>query len=91
MTNIAKIAAEKKLRARGYVPANEIAAIFGMHVGSIYRWIADGDVEAIKLGNRRFISRQSVIAKVGVETASAFGFVLHAKPATASVDIEVET
>lgn len=84
---LVKAAAEKRLRDKGYVPASDIAAKMGVHIGTVYRWIADKEVVGVKLGNRRFILLMSVIKKIGVETARVYGFL---PEANADVEVEVE-
>lgn len=73
-------AAAEKMRAAGFYPASEVAERMQVHLGSVYRWIAEGEVQATKIAGRSFISRSSLIAKIGSDAARVFGFVGPAAP-----------
>lgn len=61
------------LANRGYLLAADVAAKTRMHIGSVYRWCALGEVESVKLGNVRWIKITSLIDKLGVDAAKALG------------------
>jgi hypothetical protein len=68
--------AAQRLEESGYMQAADVAERTGHHIGSIYRWCALDLVESTKLGNVRWIKIQSLIDKLGVDTATALGIVL---------------
>lgn len=74
----------EKMRTQDYLPVAEVAAKLDLHIGSVYRWVSDGDVTSTKVGGKSYISRASLIQKIGLPTARAFGF------APSEVSIEVE-
>lgn len=96
-SDLAKVALDKNLRAKGYIPAAEIAAKFGIHINSVYRWIAEKEVTSVKIGNKRYVMRDSLVKKVGVVAAEAVGLLAPASPGgkkrsqVADIDIEIET
>lgn len=55
------------LREKGYFPSKEVAAAFGVHVGTVYRWVATGELETRKVGTTVFISRASLVKMHGEE------------------------
>lgn len=63
-----------KMKALGYYPAQEVAERVGVHVNSVYRWIANGEVDAQKVAGVNYISRVSLIEKLGMAAAAALGF-----------------
>ncbi len=85
-TGLAKAALAKSLRTKGYIPASEVAQKLGMHINSVYRWINEGEVVSMKLGNKRFIKLGSLVGKIGKEAALAVGLI--AQPTTEEVEVE---
>lgn len=71
-----------KMRAAGYYSAAEIAEKMQIHLGSVYRWISEGEVQATKITGRNYISHASLVSKIGANAARAFGFVGPATPKT---------
>jgi|6_EtaG_2_1085325.scaffolds.fasta_scaffold04337_5 hypothetical protein len=58
----------KTLRAKGYVPASDIATKLDKHVTTIYRWIDAGTIDGIRVGKLRYVSLQSLFNYLGDET-----------------------
>jgi excisionase family DNA binding protein len=71
-----RAATTEKMRTQGYLAVAEVAAKLDIHIGSVYRWVSDGDVTGVKVGGKSYISRTSLIEKIGLPTARAFGFTL---------------
>lgn len=46
---------------RGYLKASEIAEIYSVHVYTVYRWIKQKRIKAIKIGKRWFFSKKEYI------------------------------
>lgn len=57
----------KALREKGYYPSKEVAEKLGVHVGTVYRWVAANKVESRRVGNTVFISRASLVKMHGEE------------------------
>lgn len=88
---IRRAAAAQKMRAAGYYTAAEIAEKMQIHIGSVYRWVSVGEVQATKVAGRDYISHGSLVAKIGANAARVFGFTptAPATPAPATI-VEVE-
>ena len=89
-------AATARMRAAGYYPVAEVAQKMQIHIGSVYRWISDGDIAYTKIAGRSYISYSAIVMKIGIDAARAFGFSpLPAKSAepkkVVEQSIEVET
>lgn len=84
---LVRLTAERRLRARGYLPVAEVVEVLGLHPNTVYNWISRGEVSGVKLGKARYVLRASVVEKIGKEAALAFGLVAEA----ASEEVEVET
>lgn len=91
---LARAALEKRMRAQGYVTVRDLTSKLGMHVNSVYRWVNEGEVSAIKIGRTRFITLASVVKKIGHEAAEAVGLLQRGSPPKAGkrpeVEVEVE-
>lgn len=73
-----------KMRAAGYYSAAEIAEKMQLHVNSVYRWVSEGEVESTRIAGKSYISRASLVRKIGDDAARIFGFTAPA------VAVEVE-
>jgi len=49
------------------VSVHDAAKAFGVSRGTIYNWMAEGKIEAIKIGGRRLVKIASVRRLVGAE------------------------
>jgi excisionase family DNA binding protein len=49
---------------RGYLRAPEIAALLGLDVRTIRRWIADGTLPSVKLGGARLVAEADLLARL---------------------------
>lgn len=64
------------LRAKGYVPASEIARRLGKDISTVYRWLDAGEVDGEEVMGRRYVLLRSVIVeKVGVKQSVLLGLI----------------
>lgn len=70
-----KQSTDDKMRAAGYLPAAEVADKLGMHLGSVYRWVEENQVQSTKALGNRYIKQSSIVEKLGLEQAQIFGFI----------------
>ena len=85
-----KAATDSRMRAAGYFSATEVAEKMQIHIGSVYRWIGDGEVSATKLAGKNYIHRNSLVQKIGADAARIFGFGVSPSPAPSAQVIEIE-
>lgn len=63
------------MRAKGYMPAPEVATRLGHDVTAIYRMIEAGKITGLKVGGRRYVLYSSLVAHLGKDAAKALGLV----------------
>lgn len=51
-----------RLRAKGYVPAKEVASRLGLTLPTIYNWLKAGSVHGERLGAAHWVEWRSVVA-----------------------------
>lgn len=92
MTKHKTSATTDRLRAAGYYSAQEVAAKLGIHVASVQRWIAAGEVKGMKLAGRNYVSADSLFVKIGPEAAAIFFGARRPAPVLAKKkdDIQIE-
>ena len=59
-----------------YIPVSEVAESLHVNVSTVYRWL-DGDtcLEDIRVGKRRHVSKESLIAYLGKDVAEKIGLI----------------
>lgn len=63
-----------KMRTAGYILASEISNKMGITRSAVSRWASDGSVESMLVTNRMYVKLTSLIAYLGEEKATIFGF-----------------
>lgn len=76
VTKFPKLNPDAVLRAKGYVPASEIAQRLGKDISTVYRWLDNDEVEGEEVMGRRYVLLRSVIVeKVGVRQSVLLGLI----------------
>jgi excisionase family DNA binding protein len=83
MTKKPKVKTTKDLlAAKGYIPASEAAALVGKSLQTIYYWIDDAKIEAVRIDTHRFVKRSSLVAFIKAADPAAVALLgLEEKPA----------
>lgn len=71
---------EQLMRARGYMTYQDVSDAVGVTTVAVGRWVTEGALKAVVLGNRRYLKRQDVVEYLGREAAEALGLVAGADP-----------
>ena len=69
----------QRILDQGYIDAPTAAKKVGRHIITIYRWINDGELEGMMVFGRHFISKRSLVRKVGKRAAVIGGLVTQAE------------
>lgn len=63
----------QKMEAKGYLSVSRVAEMVGMSVHTVYRWIKADEVRGEKVLGHWYVTRASVIAKLGPDQAKLLG------------------
>lgn len=74
-----KVNQAEVMRSRGYITAREASEKMGMDIASIYRWLETGEVDGVKVGVKRYVSKASLVKKLGIKVAVIFGIITEAE------------
>lgn len=53
---------KEMMAEKGYIPASLAAEMVGKSIQTIYYWIEDAKIEAVKIDTHRFVLRRSLVA-----------------------------
>ena len=64
---------QQKMEAQGYRSVKQVAGLVGCSVYTVYRWLKHGQLEGEQVLGHWFVSMDSLIIKVGANTAQMLG------------------
>jgi len=64
---------EQTLLEQGYVSARAASEMMQIHFATVYRLIEAGKIQAVKVGDKTFVSVQSIYDHLGVEGCKLLG------------------
>jgi predicted site-specific integrase-resolvase len=64
---------DEMMREKGFAAAPQVARVCKVHLQTVYRWIADGEVDSVEVQHRRYIPVDDVLKRYKKEEREILG------------------